>query len=787
MGQFINSSFLWWLIPLIAAPIIIHLLNRRKHRRVPWAAMRFLEAAFKRTNRRVRIEHLILLLLRILIMALLVLAISRPMVTRDSALAILGQNKRNLVLLVDTSYSMTYRGGVTETHFDRAIDIAKEIVTDLSTQRGDTLTLVSVGEQPDVLHERSAWIERGIEDVAMLEPASGEADVRAALTRVLTICDHPEMQTHAEVIFLSDFQRKDWDDGSGVRPVDTDAAEVADAQPIDALASEAARTSDTEDARDDNAGPAATLEDMLAEFGTRRIPVTLIDVGGDKSWNLAVTSFETQAKAIGIRRPTRLSVEVTNWGSEFTSPSVSLWIGEDKVATKSVGDISPNETKTVSFLQTFHEPGDVGIRAEIDPEVKDRLEADNVRYRSIRALDRVKVLLVDGDDPKPGQPLEAETGFLRFALDPYTDDSGPTQSLFAIDRATDYDLALQDFSQYDWIAIANLYELDDSRTRDLARAVRAGASLLLFVGDRVDPARYNGRLFGDGEAALLPGRLEPAERVESGPGLEYFVPDFNHPVVSFFEPEEFRPLLTSLPKTRAWMRYEPGAEDTDVRILARYGDETGAIAICERLVGSGRVVFFTTTADDEWTTLPKEFGFVMLVQEIGTYLAASDPFAKNILAGEPLTLELPRFSSTAWVELPNGERRNVDVLSPEEDDQRYLIEFEDTSTPGFYSMGGFGERGAARVGDASSNEDVRAVFAANVATREGDLRPVAAAELQQRFPNFEFAWKRDYAGADDSPSGDREGEIWKYLLAAVLGLLLLEGFLAQFFGDYSRR
>ena len=49
---------------LVAAPILIHLLNRRRFRIVDWAAMEFLLEADLRNRRRIRLEHLILLLLR---------------------------------------------------------------------------------------------------------------------------------------------------------------------------------------------------------------------------------------------------------------------------------------------------------------------------------------------------------------------------------------------------------------------------------------------------------------------------------------------------------------------------------------------------------------------------------------------------------------------------------------------------------------------------------------------------------------------------------------------------
>ncbi len=62
----------------IAAPIIIHLLMRRKVKRINWAAMRFLEAVVRRNERKLRVEDLLLLILRCLLLILLALALARP-------------------------------------------------------------------------------------------------------------------------------------------------------------------------------------------------------------------------------------------------------------------------------------------------------------------------------------------------------------------------------------------------------------------------------------------------------------------------------------------------------------------------------------------------------------------------------------------------------------------------------------------------------------------------------------------------------------------------------------
>ena len=60
----------------VSIPIIIHLLNRKRFRVVTWAAMRFLLAAQRKNSRKMRLEQLILLGVRCLMVLLLVLAMA---------------------------------------------------------------------------------------------------------------------------------------------------------------------------------------------------------------------------------------------------------------------------------------------------------------------------------------------------------------------------------------------------------------------------------------------------------------------------------------------------------------------------------------------------------------------------------------------------------------------------------------------------------------------------------------------------------------------------------------
>src|SRR5881227_1699505 len=112
----------WMLVGLVALiiPPLIHLLNRRRFDVVDWGAMQFLQVS-ETTRRRLLIEELLLMLLRMGLIGILVMALAAPYVD-SPALANLGRGNRDVVLVFDGSYSM----GFTESGKRSAHDAAKE-------------------------------------------------------------------------------------------------------------------------------------------------------------------------------------------------------------------------------------------------------------------------------------------------------------------------------------------------------------------------------------------------------------------------------------------------------------------------------------------------------------------------------------------------------------------------------------------------------------------------------------------------------------------------------------
>src|SRR5439155_14773898 len=121
---------------MISAPILIHLINRMRFKRIRWAAMEFLLKSPKRNRRRLIIEQLILLMLRCLMMVLAGLLLARfigyqPPPETDAEGARIVPGTLHVALLDDT-LSMTDRTPQAQGGEPDAFSVARKRIKDLA-------------------------------------------------------------------------------------------------------------------------------------------------------------------------------------------------------------------------------------------------------------------------------------------------------------------------------------------------------------------------------------------------------------------------------------------------------------------------------------------------------------------------------------------------------------------------------------------------------------------------------------------------------------------------------
>src|SRR5271154_563756 len=188
-------------LPLILAPVIIHLLNRIRHRPKPWAAMRFLVSATRNSVSHARLRQFLVLLCRVLAVAMLVLFLARPLAGGWLGWA-LSPAPDAIVILLDRSASMETQAGAT-TKRQQAIQLLAQAAKEFE----ETSHLVLIDSATRVPQEitRAAALDQ----LPLTEPSDSAADVPAMLRTAFDWLIENRSGT-AEIWLASDGQRGNW-------------------------------------------------------------------------------------------------------------------------------------------------------------------------------------------------------------------------------------------------------------------------------------------------------------------------------------------------------------------------------------------------------------------------------------------------------------------------------------------------------------------------------------------------------------------------------------------------
>ncbi len=188
----------------VAIPILIHLLARQRRRPIEFAAMRFLIEAFKKHKRRLQIEQLLLLAVRCLILAVLGCALARPII--EGATLIEQGGSRTITLVIDDGLAAGALGSDNRPALRKHIDEAVEIVRGLGP--GDTVRVVTASRPAKaVLDPPSSDHSSVIALLESLAPRQSPTDISGAMAFVKqAAANSSESRRPALVYLLSDFR-----------------------------------------------------------------------------------------------------------------------------------------------------------------------------------------------------------------------------------------------------------------------------------------------------------------------------------------------------------------------------------------------------------------------------------------------------------------------------------------------------------------------------------------------------------------------------------------------------
>lgn len=760
-NHFVHPGYAWsWAAAaLIAAPIIIHLLNRLRYRRVRFAAMEFLLASEKRNKRRILIEQLLLLAARVALVLLAILLIGR--FTADASVLDLFQEAlAHHVVLLDDSGSMWDRTGE-ESAFDRAQKIVQRLAAEGANQTGtQKFTLLLLSRPTETV---AGLAERNIDQSLLTDLTTYLEDLRCTYRR-LPLADGlaaakarllDDRSAAKYLHLLSDYREADWLD---------DKAAVA----------------------------------TLQELDRAEVTVNLVRTVAETHDNVAVTRLtgDLQAAARGV--PVAFQVEVSNTGPRAIS-DVRLTVAADGSrlpVTIEFPSVPAGESVTQDFYSVFEQADRHTLSVALEP---DALDQDNTRYLALDVPQEIPVLVIDGTpDRMQGQ----------YVVDAIADSVGRNRVLTgvaAVLEGPDY-LRKYPLDQFQSIVLINVPQIPEDGVVALERYVSGGGGLAWYLGDLVQTEFYNTRLQQAGRG-IFPVQLASTWRTlpHDPSRREADVLPSEHPLLKVLTASES--LLLQYVTINAWIPVDAdwwaGDEGKPASLTTVASLRTRDPLIFEHVYGpkQSRIVTFLTAAgplflpsepgqpERMWTNWASDensaISFLVLQLELQKLIGRKDRLPPLQTVGEPIVRTFSPSEYRAEVEITTPDNRATQITAaPLPTPQRTTTSgsdaaaapvlqavYRETDEPGVYTVQMLRQDGAAEI----------SLLACNVPVEESRLAVATDEQLRRQLGETQHIEIRA-ADSEDWLRVDAPGnELRTPLLVALLVLLVLEQFLSYRF------
>jgi hypothetical protein len=194
-------------LPLVALPILIHLINKWRHRTLQWGAMMFLLDAKRLTRGMARLRFWLIMLMRMLAIATLFLAVARPLTTGWLGLA-LGAQADTTIILLDRSASMEQQD-LQSRRSKRAAALDK-LASQIETAGGGAriVLIESSGNAPQELEPGASF------DLPDTAATATTADLPAMLQTALDYVV-ANQTGRTDIWVCSDLRENDWNPDDG--------------------------------------------------------------------------------------------------------------------------------------------------------------------------------------------------------------------------------------------------------------------------------------------------------------------------------------------------------------------------------------------------------------------------------------------------------------------------------------------------------------------------------------------------------------------------------------------
>ena len=342
--SFLNPIFLFALAA-IGLPLVIHLLNLRKPKRVQFSTLAFFKELQKTTIRKIKIKRLLLLLLRLLAIACLAMVLARPFLPPALSTGSSGNQPIVHAILFDNSISMN-RIGSKGPLMEQATELVQNIL-DASNEKDRFIIQTTNGEPLNASVAGSNLIERRLGEIKVTKSGSFLSE---------------RLNNLVSVLEESPFQNKN------LYIINDNNAEL-----IDVLSE--------------------NFQDRSPNFG-----ITILNVEEVETQNTFVSEVTSSSSMVGKGIPFTLEVKVQNEGSVLAANQFLTLLVEGETVGQYPLQIEPGVTQNFSFKITPDKSGSVTGTAVIEG---DGFPFDNEYFFSIQVPEKRNILWIIDESGNP--------------------------------------------------------------------------------------------------------------------------------------------------------------------------------------------------------------------------------------------------------------------------------------------------------------------------------------------------------------------------------------------------
>ncbi|MDX1962615.1 MAG: BatA domain-containing protein [Pirellulales bacterium] len=739
---FTDAALLGWLAAALA-PLILHLWRRRQRREIPWAAMRFLTAAYNKQARHLRVRQWLLMALRMLILACIALAAARPFWNSTQLTPVENQPTLSL-LVVDVSYSL----GAVETAEQR-LRLAKNQLVKLveGSRAGDGFCLIQMGSAPRVVISQPTPARASVlREIEAVQLSQSPADVPATLTALSRLLQSPAVRGSAyprqRIEIVTDLGRNSW---------------------------QSLQTP-----------PGSAALEQLSLAGGDDALIRVWDVGTTTPNNVAVESLTPGASLPFVRQAIPLSATLRNYGNRPQTVRVEFLVA-GVLHQEWTLTLAPRAAQSLAWEHRFGQGGWHGLTLRCQG---DDLSTDNQRFAVCHVREQARVLIVNG----PAAPPSAN--YLRYALEAISVGDGPGASpRVTAQVATEAAWGTLDLTKFDAIWLADVARLSPSEHRLLREYLARGGKVAWWLGPRARPDALFPTATPD-QASLWPAEI--GEQQAAGETAWRIDPrEYKHPIAKIFAGQE-RAGLRQTPLYAYW-RLSP-RQSANVEIPLAVQGTGDPLVVIGRGAWRGTAMVaipphleVAASGNEQparpWSLMPALQSFQPIVQSLLEYQLAQDNLTRQIIVnetlagpwfpGDPLPATLQPVDKPTEVP-PSGDLPSTSAAAGTRVPLQTQVDPRDPAWQRWQSD----PLPASGIYQALSPEHPPELFAVNVDTRESDLTPYEPA-------GWPTGWQVNASETDPLASGGlfyQRGGLHEYLLWLALALAVGESWLAWSLG-----